>query len=30
LEGDVNGDGIADFQLQLTGNHSFVAGDLVL
>ena len=30
MEGDVNGDGIADFQLQLTGNHTFVAADLLL
>jgi Ca2+-binding RTX toxin-like protein len=30
MEGDVNGDGVADFQLQLTGNHSFVAADLLL
>jgi VCBS repeat-containing protein len=30
LEGDVNGDGVADFQLQLTGNHTFVAADLLL
>jgi serralysin len=30
LEGDVDGDGVADFQLQLTGNHSFVAADLML
>ena len=30
MEGDVNGDGIADFQLQLTGIHTFVAADLLL
>jgi Ca2+-binding RTX toxin-like protein len=30
MEGDVNGDGVADFQLQLTGNHTFVAADLLL
>ncbi|HEY3050040.1 MAG TPA: M10 family metallopeptidase C-terminal domain-containing protein, partial [Polaromonas sp.] len=30
LQGDVNGDGIADFELQLTGNHTFVAADLLL
>ena len=29
LEGDVNGDRIADFQLQLAGNHSFLAADFV-
>ena len=30
LEGDVNGDGVADFQLQLTGNHTFFAADFLL
>jgi Ca2+-binding RTX toxin-like protein len=30
LEGDVNGDGVADFQIQLTGNHTFTAADLLL
>ena len=30
LEGDVDGNGVADFQLQLTGNHSFAAADLLL
>ncbi|WP_405041595.1 M10 family metallopeptidase C-terminal domain-containing protein, partial [Polaromonas sp.] len=30
MEGDVNGDSVADFQLQLTGNHTFVAADLLL
>ena len=30
MEGDVNGDGVADFQLQLTGIHTFVAADLLL
>jgi Ca2+-binding RTX toxin-like protein/glycosyltransferase involved in cell wall biosynthesis len=30
LEGDVNGDGIADFQIQLYGNYTLQASDLVL
>jgi Ca2+-binding RTX toxin-like protein len=30
LEGDVNGDGLADFQIQLTGINSIQTGDLVL
>ena len=30
MEGDVDGNGVADFQLQLTGNHSFAAADLLL
>ncbi|MBG6073842.1 Ca2+-binding RTX toxin-like protein, partial [Polaromonas sp. CG_9.7] len=30
MEGDVNGDAVADFQLELTGVHSFVAADLLL
>ena len=30
MEGDVNGDSVADFQLQLTGSHTFVAADLQL
>lgn len=30
LEGDVGGDGVADFQIELTGVHSFVAADLIL
>jgi serralysin len=30
VEGDVNGDGVADFQLQLIGNHTFGTADLVL
>ena len=30
IQGDVNGDGVADFELQLTGIHSFVAADLML
>ena len=30
IEGDVNGDGVADFQIQLTGNHTITAADLVL
>jgi serralysin len=30
IEGDVNGDGLADFQIQLTGNHSFIAADFIL
>jgi Peptidase M10 serralysin C terminal len=28
--GDVNGDGVADFHLVLTGNQTFVAADLLL
>jgi Ca2+-binding RTX toxin-like protein len=30
MQGDVNGDGVADFQLVLTGNKTFVAVDLLL
>jgi Ca2+-binding RTX toxin-like protein len=30
LEGDVDGNGTADFQIELTGVHSFVAADLIL
>ena len=30
LEGDVDGDSVADFQIQLTGIHTFVPADLVL
>jgi trimeric autotransporter adhesin len=30
LEGDVNGDGVADCQVQLTGAKTFVAADLLL
>ena len=30
IEGDVNGDGVADFQIQLTGNHTITAVDLVV
>jgi Ca2+-binding RTX toxin-like protein len=30
MHGDVNGDGVADFQLVLTGNQTFVAADLLL
>ena len=30
LQGDVNGDGLADFQIQLNGIASISAGDLVL
>ena len=30
IEGDVNGDGVADFQIQLTGNHTITAADLVV
>ena len=30
MQGDVNGDGVADFELQLTGSHTFVAADLLL
>ncbi|UUZ74664.1 hypothetical protein LP414_20210 [Polaromonas sp. P1(28)-13] len=30
MQGDVNGDGAADFELQLTGIHSFVPADLLL
>ena len=30
MEGDVNGDMLADFQLQLTGNRTFIAADLLL
>jgi VCBS repeat-containing protein len=30
LMGDVNGDGVADFHLVLTGNQTFVAADLLL
>jgi Ca2+-binding RTX toxin-like protein len=30
VEGDVDGNGTADFQIQLTGNHTMTAADLVL
>ena len=30
VEGDVDGDGVADFQIQLTGNHTITAADLVV
>ena len=30
VEGDVDGDGLADFQIQLTGIHTMTAADLVL
>ena len=30
VEGDVNGDGLADFQIQLTGIHTMTAADLVV
>ncbi len=30
VEGDTNGDGLADFSLRLTGTISLVAGDFVL
>jgi Ca2+-binding RTX toxin-like protein len=30
MQGDVNGDGVADFHLVLTGNKTFVAADLLL
>jgi Ca2+-binding RTX toxin-like protein len=30
MQGDVNGDAVADFQVQLTGAHTFVAADLLL
>ena len=30
VEGDVNGDGTADFQIQLTGHHTMTAADLML
>jgi len=30
LEGDVDGDSVADFQIQLPGNPTFVPADLVL
>jgi Ca2+-binding RTX toxin-like protein len=30
MMGDVNGDGVADFHLVLTGNQTFVAADLLL
>ncbi|HEY3049928.1 MAG TPA: M10 family metallopeptidase C-terminal domain-containing protein, partial [Polaromonas sp.] len=30
MQGDVNGDGVADFELQLTGIQSFVPADLLL
>ena len=30
IEGDVDGNGIADFQVQLTGTHSFVPADILL
>ena len=30
IEGDVDGNGTADFQIQLTGNHTMTAADLVV
>ena len=30
VEGDVDGDGTADFQIQLTGHHTMTAADLML
>jgi serralysin len=30
VEGDVNGDGIADFQIELTGLHTLRSGDFIL
>jgi hypothetical protein len=30
IEGDVTGDGVADFQIQLTGTHTMVATDFSL
>ena len=30
MEGDVDGNGVADFEIQLTGIHTFVPADLVL
>jgi len=30
VQGDVNGDSIADFEIQLTGTHVFVAADILL
>jgi Ca2+-binding RTX toxin-like protein len=30
VQGDVNGDGIADFELQLTGAHTLTVGDFLL
>ena len=30
VEGDVDGDGTADFQIQLTGNHTMTAADLIV
>ena len=30
VEGDVDGGGAADFQIQLTGNHTMTAADLML
>ena len=30
IEGDINGDGIADFQIALTGKHALVASDFLL
>ncbi|HVF82662.1 MAG TPA: RTX toxin, partial [Sphingomicrobium sp.] len=30
LEGDTNGDGVADFSVTLTGSPALVAGDLML
>ena len=30
LQGDVNGDGVVDFEVQLTGVHTFVPADLIL
>ena len=30
IQGDTNGDGVADFWIGVTGSHSFVASDFVL
>ena len=30
IQGDVNGDGVADFELELTGIQSFVTADMLL
>ena len=30
IEGDTNGDGHADLQIELTGHHKLVSGDLIL
>lgn len=30
IEGDIDGDGIADVQIELTGRHELEAGDFVL